>query len=117
MLCKDCEYFKINYQPLGRGKDMLDWGRASCRKYNLVTDFRTERKFKTLNCIEEQNEWKKLPHWVKENTRGKSYLFKCSECGKVVYYISGQKENICGYDFCPWCKTKMRCEDDRQKNP
>ena len=46
MLCKDCEYFKIEYQPI-KG---FDFGRARCTKYDVITDFRDERKFKWLSC-------------------------------------------------------------------
>lgn len=46
MLCKDCEYFKIEYKPI---KD-FDFGRARCDKYGLITDFRDKRKFKWLSC-------------------------------------------------------------------
>ena len=56
MLCKDCEYFCIDYEPQRIGGECLDWGRASCKKYNLVTDFRTHSKFKKLSCIEEKED-------------------------------------------------------------
>lgn len=48
-LCKDCEHFRIDYEPV-RG---IDFGRASCKKHNLVTAFSDRRKFKTLGCIED----------------------------------------------------------------
>ena len=51
MLCKDCKYFKIDYQPI---KD-FDFGRASCTKHNLITDFADKRKFKWLTCIEDED--------------------------------------------------------------
>ena len=47
-LCKDCPHFHIDYQPM---KD-VDFGRASCKKYDLVTDFLSMRKFNTLECVE-----------------------------------------------------------------
>lgn len=52
MLCKDCPHFHIDYPPL-KG---LDWGRASCDKYNLITDFLDKRKFKMLKCVEEEGD-------------------------------------------------------------
>jgi len=47
-LCKDCEEFKIISVPYG-----YEWGQAICKKYNLITDYKTKRKFKTLYCIKE----------------------------------------------------------------
>lgn len=32
-----------------------EWGMAVCEKHDLVTDFRTKKKFKTLKCIEDDN--------------------------------------------------------------
>ena len=49
-LCKDCEYFKISYEPQRIGRQLVDWGQAKCEKYNLVTDFRSHSKFNTLTC-------------------------------------------------------------------
>lgn len=50
MLCKDCEHFHIDYEPI---KD-VDFGRASCDKYDLITDFLDHRKFNRLTCVEEE---------------------------------------------------------------
>ncbi|MBO5630411.1 MAG: hypothetical protein J5965_15205 [Aeriscardovia sp.] len=52
MLCKDCEYFKIEYQPI-KG---FDFGRARCTKYDVITDFRDKRKFKWLSCEDRPKE-------------------------------------------------------------
>lgn len=38
----------IDFEPLRGGFDL---GRASCDKYNLVTDFVNRRKFNTLECV------------------------------------------------------------------
>ena len=46
-LCKDCEHFNIRMEY----ENEYNWGMAECKKYNLVTDFRTKKKFKTLQCI------------------------------------------------------------------
>ena len=51
MLCKDCPHFKIIMEPV---KD-VDFGRAECKKHNLVTEFLDHRKFKWLSCIEKEN--------------------------------------------------------------
>jgi len=56
MLCKDCEHFKIDIEPQRIGGQLVDWGRASCKKHNLVVDFTTHGKFKTLSCVEEEKD-------------------------------------------------------------
>ena len=45
----------------------------------------------------------------------KSYRFQCSECGKIVYQVTGdcarQSRDVepkCTYKYCPWCKADMR---------
>lgn len=53
MNCKDCDYFHINYEPMKVGKSIYDLGRASCKKYNLVTDFSNNRKINRLKCVDE----------------------------------------------------------------
>lgn len=50
MLCKDCPHFHIDYPPL---KD-IDYGRASCDKYDLITNFIDMRKFETLRCVDDE---------------------------------------------------------------
>lgn len=52
MLCKDCPHFHIDYEPI-KG---VDFGRASCSKYGLITDFLDYRKFGRLSCVEEDKE-------------------------------------------------------------
>ena len=49
-LCKDCQYFKISYEPQRIGGQLVDFGQARCDKYNLVTDFVTHKKFEKLTC-------------------------------------------------------------------
>lgn len=46
--CKDCEYFHIRCEY----KNPYEWGEAVCEKHNLITDFRSKKKLKTLSCIE-----------------------------------------------------------------
>ena len=52
MLCKDCPHFHIDYPPIKN----IDFGRASCDKYDLITDFIDMKKFETLKCVEEEGE-------------------------------------------------------------
>jgi len=47
-LCKDCEHFHI----LCEYENPYEWGEAVCEKHNLITDFRSKKKFETLCCIE-----------------------------------------------------------------
>ena len=49
-LCKDCEHFHI----LCEYESPYAWGEATCEKHNLITDFRSKKKFETLRCIEEE---------------------------------------------------------------
>ena len=56
MICKDCEHFEILYEPEKIGGQLVDWGRAHCKKYDLVTEFRSYKKFETLSCIKKEDE-------------------------------------------------------------
>jgi len=47
-LCKDCEHFHVQCEY----ENPYEWGEAVCEKYNLITEFRSKKKFKTLSCIE-----------------------------------------------------------------
>lgn len=47
-LCKECEYFRIRQDY----KNVYEWGLAECTKHNLLTDFRSKKKFETLSCVE-----------------------------------------------------------------
>lgn len=51
-LCKDCPHFHIECEY----KSPSEWGIATCDKHDLVTDFRTKKKFETLSCIKETEE-------------------------------------------------------------
>ena len=48
--CKECEDFKIAYQPMMP----FDTGLAVCKKHNLECDFSSQRKLNRLVCVEEQ---------------------------------------------------------------
>jgi hypothetical protein len=60
MKCVDCPYFEIKYEPLGRGKDLWDFGQAACSKYDLVVDFADHKKINRLVCINEMAEGKQI---------------------------------------------------------
>ncbi len=49
-LCKDCPHFRIRYEY----ENEYNWGLAECTKHNLITDFRSKKKFKTLECVEKE---------------------------------------------------------------
>lgn len=52
MHCKDCQYFKILYEPIRTTGALWDLGRAKCEKHNLITDFANHGKFERLECVE-----------------------------------------------------------------
>lgn len=54
MLRKDCEHFKILYEPQKIGGQCVDRGKAVCKKHNLETDFLNHQKFKWLSCVEDK---------------------------------------------------------------
>ena len=56
MRCKDCEHFKIEYEPYRSGGMLLDFGLARCMKHNLVVDFASHRKLNKLECVESNEE-------------------------------------------------------------
>lgn len=35
----------------------------------------------------------KLPHWIEENKRPKSYMWVCSECGSTAYDMPMYQKN------------------------
>ena len=53
-LCKDCEHFHIDYEPYHYIGLYTEFGQASCKKHDLVTDFKSKKKFETLSCVEEE---------------------------------------------------------------
>lgn len=52
MNCKDCQYFKIAYEPMMP----FDMGLAVCTKHNLEVDFADRKKINKLVCIENEKE-------------------------------------------------------------
>ena len=50
MNCKDCQHFKIAYEPMMP----FDMGLAVCVKHNLEVDFANRRKINKLMCIEKE---------------------------------------------------------------
>ena len=51
-LCKDCPHFIIRMEY----ESEYSWGMAECKKHNLITDFRSHRKFENLTCVEQEGE-------------------------------------------------------------
>ena len=58
----------------------------------------------------------KLPHWIEENIRPKSYMWVCSECGRTAYdmpmYSKKRYVKICSLAYCPHCGVKMVGEQE-----
>lgn len=47
-------------------------------------------------------------YWENANGRPKTYIRKCSVCGKEAYFCG----RGCSYKFCPNCGAKMEGESD-----
>ena len=60
-----------------------------------------------------QVEAEPVRHGYLENANGrpKTYIRKCSVCGKESYFCG----KGCSYKYCPNCGAKMRGYDDEQK--
>jgi len=58
----------------------------------------------------------KLPHWIEENKRPKSYMWVCSECGSTAYDMPMCSKKgyvkICSLAYCPHCGAKMVGEQE-----
>ncbi len=52
--CIECEHLKILYGPLRSGGVLWDMGRAKCKKYGVITDFASMRKFREIECYGEK---------------------------------------------------------------
>ena len=58
-----------------------------------------------------------MAHWINITGRAKGQIFQCSECKGKCHCISiGNADkygfrNICNYDYCPRCGTKMDIEN------
>lgn len=100
MLCKDCQHFEIQMEPM---KD-VDFGLARCKKHNLVTEFLNHKKFDWLECAEEDEEWKEEYTYI-----------KCPKCGakyddEIFYTCDADNcEEVGGMlRYCPRCGEKLR---------
>ena len=80
-LCKDCEFFQIDYEPVMG----IDFGRASCKKHNLVTAFLDRRKFQTLGCIEDVQQDKRCDTCKHEKDR---WFSRCADCSDYELWES-----------------------------
>ncbi len=68
-----------------------------------------------LEWVKKMSE-EKLPHWIEENKRPKSYMWVCSECGRTAYdmpmYQKKRYVKICSLAYCPHCGAKMVGEQE-----
>jgi isoprenylcysteine carboxyl methyltransferase (ICMT) family protein YpbQ len=53
MKCKDCQHFKVKYEPLRSLGAIWDTGLAVCEKHDLVCDWLTKQQLNRLECVEE----------------------------------------------------------------
>lgn len=49
-------------------------------------------------------------HWLKANSRPRSWVYICSECGLPAYFPNPKHFHSCGYKFCPNCGVPMETE-------
>lgn len=72
---------------------------------------RTNRYFNVKFDIEEAPTIEAEPvrhgYWKNANGRPKTYIRKCSVCGKEAYFCG----RGCSYKFCPNCGAKMDKEE------
>ena len=54
MKCRDCEHFKVLYEPMRTGMGYTELGQAHCDKHDMVVDFMSYGKLNKLECVEEQ---------------------------------------------------------------
>ena len=54
MKCRDCEHFKVLYEPIRTKGGYYDLGKAECKKHDMVVDFMNYGKLNKLECVEEQ---------------------------------------------------------------
>lgn len=48
MRCIECPHFQIEYDPW-KG---IDFGKATCKKHDLVIDYISKRQLRRLECVE-----------------------------------------------------------------
>lgn len=55
------------------------------------------------------------PHWIEVNSRPKSFMWKCSRCGRVAYDMPMcgkiHYKKICMLQYCPHCGVMMDLSD------
>lgn len=63
-------------------------------------------------CLQFKNksDYVKQKHgwWKKANKRPKSYIYRCSVCGKEAYFCGVG----CGYKYCPNCGAEMESDNN-----
>lgn len=89
--CKDCKYRYFD-------NDQESYG---CRNIAGLTDYVEDEDF----CSYGERKKEELPQgrWKRANIRPKSYIRKCSICGKEAYFCG----TGCSYKFCPNCGHPM----------
>lgn len=119
-LCKNCEYFNILYEPM---KD-VDFGKAECKKHNLITDFLDHKKFGWLSCIED-GKMKKKKKTEKETIINGLYDIKNWKCNgdarmhevisKAIEELEQQEADGCnGCAFADTEEWEMPCQKCRR---
>ena len=50
--CVNCQHFRVLYEPIGKGSELWELGRATCDKHTLFVDFSSRRQLNKLTCKE-----------------------------------------------------------------
>ena len=93
--CKDCEHFKIIEQP-----EIYDWGRAECKKHELIVEFKNKRMINRLTCVEDRPKEHVAAAWGDDYDMHMDKIYKRPVCGKCKYPF-GQDEQ--GVERCYNC--------------
>lgn len=75
--CKECEHFKILEEP-----DGMNWGRAECKKHDLVIDYRNARRLNRLTCVEDAPTEHVAAVWGTDYDGHEDKIYRRPVCGK-----------------------------------
>ncbi len=123
MIIKEKEEYKRNLKEISevmpKGEDIIDTngctvGQKSATREDFAIAYVADVLYKILDAIEVAECNNRKPHWIPENSRAKSFIFICSECGRIAYDMPMTRSNtkkVCRLQYCPHCGTKMEMDE------